>query len=160
MVAEAAWHMEQNGLRDFSVVHGAVGLPPGQSSTTFHLHPTSAASSVLPYQPHQQLPVKGKITNVTVPAISVAREWTRRFGDVCVDLLKVDIEGKEFDFVAYESVFLRRWVRRIVVEWHKWCVSLSQLDALLELIRFVRRGVHGETELVGLAIYENLDEIT
>jgi FkbM family methyltransferase len=150
--------MERNGLRDCVVAYGAVGLRPGQLSTSFHLHPSSAASSVLPYQPRQQLPVKGRITDLTVPAISVASEWTTRFGHAAVDLLKVDIEGKELEFVQYEGAFLHQRVVRIVVEWHKWCVSLSQLDARLDSSRFERRGVFDENELVGLAIYENLDE--
>ncbi len=148
MVSEAAWHMERNGLLDCRVAHGAVGLPPGQSSTTFHLHPSAAASSVLPYEPGKQLPAKGKITTVTVPAISVAAEWKKSFGDAEIDLLKVDIEGKELDLVAYESPFLQQRVRKMVVEWHKWCVSLQQLDAKLTSIGFKRRGVFGETELV------------
>lgn len=156
MVAEAEWHLRRNGLRDCFVVHGAVGLPPGQSFTTFHIHPSSAASSVLEYQPEKQLPVKGKITDVTVPAISVAVEWRRQFGDSAVDLMKVDIEGKELDLAVSEASFLHQHVRRVAIEWHKWCVSLAQLDAQLTSIGFEQCRVFGETELVGLAVYRNV----
>jgi hypothetical protein len=76
-----------------------------------------------------------------------------------VDLLKVDIEGKELDFVMYESSFLRRRVKKIVIEWHKWVVSLARLDEQLASIRFVRKGVYDENELAGLAIYENVDPV-
>jgi FkbM family methyltransferase len=154
MVAEAEWHLRQNGLSRYVLMHGAVGLPPGETSTTFHVHPTGSASSVLPYQPGKQLPVKGKIADVEVPAVSVASEWKRHFGNVAVDLLKVDIEGKELDFVKYEGDFIRQQVNRIVVEWHKWCVSLRELDAQLTSIGFERVAVFEENALAGLARYE------
>jgi FkbM family methyltransferase len=154
MVAEAAWHLRKNGLSRYVLIHGAVGLPPGQALTTFHVHPTSSASSVLPYQPDKQLPVKGRIADVEVPAVSVASEWNRHFGDVAVDLLKVDIEGTELDLMTYESDFIRERVRRIVVEWHKWCVSLEQLDAQLRATGFERLAVLKENDLAGLASYE------
>lgn len=156
MVAEAAWHLKQNGLANCVVVHGAVGVRPGKSWTTFHVHPSSVASSVLPYQPGKQHPVKGRITDVTVPAVSVGSEWNGRFGNMAVDLLKVDIEGKELDFVAYESGFLQKRVTRVVVEWHKWCTSLAQLDDQFTSISFERRGVYGETDTVGVAAYLNV----
>lgn len=159
MVAEAIWHLTRNGLTECTALHGAVGLPPGESMTRFHVHPSSSASSVLPYQPGKQVPVKGRITELTVPAISVAREWSTLFGNTAVDLLKVDIEGKELDFVVFESSFIQARVRKIVIEWHKWLVSLASLDAHLESIQFVRRGVHDENRFAGLAIYENLNGV-
>jgi hypothetical protein len=85
--------------------------------------------------------------------------WHERFGDSPVDLLKIDIEGNELDLVVYESTFLRQRVRRIAVEWHKWCVSLEQLDAHLTSIGFEQCGIYDETDLVGLAVYENRGEV-
>src|SRR5712692_2094473 len=155
MVAEAIWHVKQNRLANCFVVHGAVGLPVGQSSTTFHLHPSASASSVLPYQPGKQLPAKGRIVEVDVPAVSVSTEWSSRFGDSSVDLLKIDIEGKELDFVVNEARFLQQRVKRIVIEWHKWCVSLEQLAAHLDSSGFELRNVCDETDIVGLAVFGN-----
>jgi FkbM family methyltransferase len=153
MVAEATWHLRRNRLFDCSVVHGAVGLPPGIVTTTFHVHPTSSASSVLPYLPIKQNPVKGRIVDVTVPAISVADEWRNRFGDAYVDLIKIDIEGKEHDFAVHEAAFLRQRVRKMIVEYHRWCVSIDQLDSQLIDLGFVKRGSYQETDLAGLALY-------
>lgn len=158
MAAEAAWHMKRNGL-SFPVVHGAAGLPEADSSTTFHLHPSTSASSVLAYQPGKQHPVKGRITEVKVPAVSVASEWTKRFGDATVDLLKVDIEGMELDFAKHESAFLKQRVRALIVEWHKWSVSLPQLDKQLESAGFMRLGVPMESETTGVALYENSGQL-
>jgi FkbM family methyltransferase len=155
MVAEAAWHLRRNGLVNCTVVHGAVGLSPGQESVDFHLHPSSSASSVLPFEPLAQIPVKGVITDVTVPAVSIAKEWQTKFGDSSVDLLKVDIEGKELDLVVYEREFLKQRVRRVIVEWHKWCISLPRLDAELTSIGFECDGIHNEGPLTGVAVYNN-----
>jgi FkbM family methyltransferase len=158
MVLEAIWHMQRNHL-PYSVVHGAVGLPPGQSSTNFYLHPSSSASSVVPYDSERQLPVKGKIIPVTVPAISVAAEWYRLYGDAEVDLLKLDVEGKELDFVQYESMFLQDKVRAMLVEWHEWSVALNQLDKSLDSIGFKRLATYHERNHAGLAAYEKTSSV-
>jgi FkbM family methyltransferase len=155
MVSEAAWHLKRNRLPNCIVVHGAVGLPPDRVSTQFHIHPSSTASSVVSYQPLTQLPVKGRITDVIVPAISVSEQWPKHFGEAIVDLMKIDIEGSELDFISYEGGFLRERVRRIVLEWHKWCVSLSELDAGLASIGFEQRHTYDQSPQVGLAVYQN-----
>jgi FkbM family methyltransferase len=153
MITEATWHIMRNQLVNCTVIHGAVGLPPGQSTTSFNLHPSSSASSVLPFQPNKQIPAKGAIAEVIVPAVSVSREWQARFGDADVDLLKIDIEGKELDLITNERAFIRERVRRIVLEWHKWVVSLAQLDTVLASIGFERCGTHNEGPFSGLAVY-------
>jgi FkbM family methyltransferase len=155
MVAEAAWHLKRNGLVNCTVVHGAAGLSPGQESVSFHLHPSSSASSVLPFQPLTQIPAKGVITEIVVPAVSIAKEWQTRFGDSTVDLLKVDIEGKELDLVVYEREFLRQRVRRVVLEWHKWCIPLPRLDAELTSTGFKCDGTYNEGPMTGIAVYSN-----
>ena len=122
MVSEARWHLAHNSLLDCTVVHGAVGLPLTEAVTTFHLHPSSSASSVLTYKPGKQLPVKGAIVDVTVPAISVGSTWRRMFDDRRVDLLKIDIEGLELELLVHEGVFLQKRVGGVVMGWHKWFV--------------------------------------
>jgi FkbM family methyltransferase len=154
MVIEARWHLLRNGLSNFPVTHGAVGLPPNMSSAAFHLHPSTSASSLLPVNKHEQFPVKGKVADVDVPAVSVEDEWNRSFGNNVVDLMKIDIEGKELDFVRYEGPFLRDRVKRLIVEWHKSAVSLNQLDGQLAELGFERRGVYDEDQFSGLALYQ------
>jgi FkbM family methyltransferase len=154
MVSEAAWHLNRNGLEQWVVRHGAVGLAPGEPQAKFHVYPSSAASSVLPFERGHQLPVKGKAIEISVPAVSVGDEWQKLFGDAPVDLLKVDVEGKELDFFNYEASFIQQRVRRIVLEWHKWTVSLSELDTQLASIGFNRHGVFDEDQLTGLALYD------
>jgi FkbM family methyltransferase len=157
IVPEAEWHLKRNGLERWAVRHGAVGLAPGVPQAKFHVYPSSAASSLLPFEPAHQLPVKGKAIEMSVPAISVGDEWHKLFGDAPVDLLKVDIEGKELDLFNYEATFIQQRVRRIILEWHKWTVSLAELDMQLASMGFNRRGVFDEDQLTGLALYERSD---
>ena len=46
-------------------------------------------------------------------------------------LVKIDIEGNELDFIRHEGAFLRERVRAIVLEWHKWQVTLPEPDSSL-----------------------------
>lgn len=154
MVGEAQWHMKRNGLERHRVVFGAVGLPPGTQTAVFHVLPSVSQSSLLEHNSDIQLPVKGRIADVTVPAVSIGREWRTHFGDTSVDLLKLDIEGNELDFIRYEGEFLREKVRAILLEWHKWHVALADVDAALGGLGFARSGTYAENDLTGVAMYQ------
>jgi FkbM family methyltransferase len=153
IVAEAKWHLKRNRLERQQVVFGAVGLPPDASSAVFHILPSASQSSLLEYEAGKQLPVKGRIKDVTVPAVSVEREWRGRFGEKPVDLMKIDIEGKELDFIRHEGEFLKASVRIVLLEWHKWHTELAALDAALGGIGFTRGGIYHENEMTGIALY-------
>lgn len=155
MVEEAGWHMAVNRLDHYVVVHGAIGLPHEVRKTVFHTHQASSASTLLAHDRTRQLPLKGRVVDVIVPAVTVAGEWETKFGELPVDLMKCDIEGMELEFISSEGPFLSRSVRRIAVEWHKWRVSLAQLEDAMTGIGFERVGLYGETPLVGLAVYDN-----
>jgi FkbM family methyltransferase len=154
MAAEAEWHITRNDLEQHSVVFGAAGLPPDVPVAVFHILPSASQSSLLEHQADKQLPVKGRITDVTVPAVSIGREWRTHFGEAPVDLLKIDIEGNELDFVRYEGAFIRDKVRAVLLEWHKWHVTLADLDAALGGLGFARRGTYAENEMTGIALYQ------
>jgi FkbM family methyltransferase len=152
IVDEARWHIERNGLQHHEVVFGAVGLPAGTREAVFHISPSASQSSLLEHKADVQLPVKGRIIDVTVPAISVAEEWRKRF-DGPIDLVKIDIEGNELDFIQNEGGFLRNRAHAVLLEWHKWQVTLSELDAALGALGFARVSVSGETPTTGVALY-------
>jgi len=153
IVAEAAWHLKKNRLERQQVVFGAVGLPPGSPSAVFHILPSASQSSLLAYEAGKQLPVKGRIKDVTVPAVSVKGEWQSRFGEGPVDLMKIDIEGNELDFIRYEGEFIKASVRTILLEWHKWHTEITELDTVLAGIGFTRGGTYHENEMTGVALY-------
>lgn len=69
--------------------------------------------------------------------------------------MKVDIEGMVLDQVVNEGDFLQQQVRRMIVEWHKWRVSLGNWTPTCHRFGFESRKTLDETELVGLESYEN-----
>jgi len=152
IVEEAKWHLTRNALQHHHVVCGAVGLAPGTDDAVFHVNPSASQSSLLEHD-DRQLPVKGHIQDVTVAAVSVAREWLAHFGEAPVDLMKIDIEGSELDIIRYEGEFIRERVRAILLEWHKWHVTLPEIDVALVALGFQRLGVYTEDELTGVALY-------
>lgn len=156
LVEEARWHVARNHLQHHQVVFGAVGLPAGTETVVFHVNPSASQSSLLAYEPGKQLPVKGRIVDITVPALSVADEWGKDFGGP-VDLLKLDIEGNELDFVRHEGEFLRDQVRAILLEFHKWHATLAEVDATLGERGFARSRLTGETDITGVALYRRAD---
>jgi FkbM family methyltransferase len=158
LVSEAKWHIHQNGLSSCEVVHGIVGFPTYRRSANFYLQLSAAASSAVPFQQRQQLPAKGQIKTIVVPVISVAREWSGRFSDALVDVLKVDIEGKELDFVNVERSFLRTRVRRVIVEWHKWVVDLSDLLVAFREAGFSYTQTCAEGPVTGVAVFDNISK--
>ena len=152
LVEEARWHVERNHLSNHVVVFGAAGLPPGTTTAVFHVSPSASQSSLLAYDADKQLPVKGRIVDLVVPAVSVAHEWQKAFGGP-VDLLKLDIEGNELDFVLNEGEFLRDQVGAVLLEYHKWHVTLAEVDAALGRLGFARTRLTGETAITGVALY-------
>ncbi|HYL08132.1 MAG TPA: FkbM family methyltransferase [Candidatus Udaeobacter sp.] len=155
MVDEALWHLRANRLKNQDVVYGAVGLPLGTPNAVFHIHPSSAASTLLDYEREKggQPPAKGTVRTVTVPAVSISEEWRKRFGDRQVDMVKMNIEGSELDVIRYEHEFFAAQVRSVILQWHKWHVRLEELDAALRTSGFVHRQTYGETAWYGTALY-------
>lgn len=156
LVDDARWHMDRNHLANHRVVFGAVGLPAGTQTAVFHVNPSASQSSLLAYETGKQLPVKGRIVDITVPAVSTAEEWRKACGGH-VDLLKLDIEGNELDFVRNEGEFLRNQVRAVLLEFHKWHTTLAEVDAALSKLGFARSRLTDETDLTGVALYHRTD---
>ena len=71
-----------------------------------------------------------------MPCVEVEENWYKYFGDTPCDLLKVDIEGSEMDFLRNETGFLGR-VRTIFIEWHKRQVSFEDLEEFLSSQNFL-----------------------
>lgn len=155
MVAEAEWHLRENGLRHQHVVYGAVGLPVGTSAATFHIHPSSAASTLLDYDPGNQ-PPKGRIRSVSVPAVSIAHEWRSRFGDRVVDLVKMNIEGSELEVVRNEHQFFATQVRSAIIQWHKWHIDRADLDSALREAGLVHCQKYSETQWYATLVYSRV----
>jgi FkbM family methyltransferase len=153
MAHESKWHVEENGLAtSISVRHGVVGYPPGETHATFYVNPSNVASSAQPVL-NPNVPAKGESKPVKVPAVNLLTEWKKIAGDKRIDLMKVDIEGFECDFIKNASDALAL-VDRIVIEWHKWVTTRDEVDKLLAERGFDLRTVISEDPHCGVAIYD------
>lgn len=137
MVNESRWHMAANGI-DAECLWGAVGVAAGSAdgTTRFHVNPANTSSSLTPFGADHPFPVKGRVQTISVPAVNVADAWRQRYGDRPVDVLKVDVEGAEFDFFRLEGRFVAASVGAVICEWHAWHGSLDDLTALVEPLGF------------------------
>ena len=70
---------------------------------------------------------------------------------VC-DLLKIDIEGSEMNFLQAEASFLTR-VQSVLIEWHKWRVSLKDVTDFLARNGLVYVKTLEENENMGTAFF-------
>jgi FkbM family methyltransferase len=152
MVRESRWHLEDNRLRGMKVVHGVVGHPPGVSEATFFVNASNFVSSALPVS-NAKVPSKGASVPVEVPAVDVAKEWKKLAGNARIDLMKIDIEGFECDFIKNTPAALAL-TDRVVLEWHKWVTGRDAIDELLGAQGFALHRVIGEDDDCGLAIYD------
>jgi hypothetical protein len=79
--------------------------------------------------------------------------WLKLVGEEPCDLLKLDIEGSELDFIRNETAFLQR-TKTIFIEWHKWRgVTLDEVKNLLGRQGFLLKRVLQEEEAAGTAVF-------
>lgn len=150
-VAEAGWHAQANNLTDVFGVHGILGESSPSGKVDFFLYESNICStSQLP--DIERMGLKGAWTKIAVPCVNLEAEWRRRFDDARCNVLKVDIEGSELNFLRAEESFLRR-VDSILVEWHKWRVSLRELQDFLQPQGFQLVKIIEESEQMGTAYF-------
>jgi len=152
MATESRWHVEENKLDTMKVCHGVVGYPPGVTEATFFVNPSNVASSAQPVL-NPDVPAKGESIPVKVPAVDVLAEWKKLAGNKRIDLMKVDIEGFECDFIKNTTAALAL-TDRVVIEWHKWVNARDKVDELLAAQGFSLRKVISEDPHCGVAIYD------
>lgn len=154
VIDDARWHVDANGWRDIHVLQGFVGnsLPNGKAE--FFVNASTVFSTAVP---PDQVEGNNSWKRVTVPSICVEQNWEEKFGDIPCDLLKLDIEGSELDFLRVEFTFLKR-VRAIILEWHKWRVSLPEIEKFLMPHGFVLKKILSEEAGLGTAIFERSAE--
>jgi FkbM family methyltransferase len=149
-VADARWQVQANHLRDVRVLHGLAGTRTESGEAAFFLHATNVNSTAVPTDASLREAFTWK--KVSVPCISIEDNWQKFFGAESCDLLKVDIEGSELDFFRNETVFLRR-VQTIIVEWHKWKVTLAEVEQALVAQDFLLKSVLMEDARCGTAVF-------
>lgn len=156
VIPHARWHLDANALTNCDVIHGVVGVGEEATETSFFINPASTQSALKAFGDKHPFPIKGRVQEARVPVFSVKREWEKRHGATTpVDLLKIDIEGAELDFLRSEIDFIKKSVRIIVCEWHNWHVSLQQVEEFMIPHGFALVSVTEQDENGGVVIMEN-----
>ncbi len=146
------FHIEANKLENVHFRQGAVG-PRGAEcrSVDFFINPSHIASS-LSGRFNPLVPVGGKSQRIRVPLLDLPEEWNLIFPGDRVDLLKIDIEGAEMDFLQSHASFLER-VDAIVMEWHNWTTSFSEVRALLERSGILLQELYKDDQHAGAGLF-------
>lgn len=156
MVEEARWHLRRNNIDGCEPMLGAAGCGADREEVTFYVNPSNTQSSAQAFGADHPYPVKGSVKQVTVPAFVLSREWPKRFGAAQIDLLKIDIEGTELEFLKQEITFIQQRVKRIVCEWHQWHVTFEEIDAFLQSSGFKLVAITEQNAMGGVAVHERV----
>jgi hypothetical protein len=139
-------------MSEVSGIHGILGETSPTGAVDFYLYESNICStSQLP--DIEKMGLLGKWTKIAVPVVSLETEWRKRFGDTRCHLLKVDIEGSEMNFLKAEESFLKQ-VDAVLVEWHKWRVTLEDVRAFLEPRGFGFVKTVEENDQMGTSYFE------
>ena len=155
VINSARWHLEKNNLTRCEIIHGVVGVSDNSNTIIFNINPSNTQSSIKKFAANHPFPLKGKVKEEWVPSLTLSKEWKSRFGETPIDLLKIDIEGAELEFLKKEIDFIISKVRRIVCEWHEWHVTLSEIKGYLESKNFVMGLILEKDEKGGVVIFDN-----
>ncbi len=150
VLEEAEAHLKANNLPGIEVILGLAGFSETQKEADFLLNPQSHIASTATGKLNPDVPTAGRSVRVSLPCINVEQRWLARFGDVPIDLLKVDIEGMELELFRNSNGLLRRSTR-LLFEWHKWQVTLSDCRTATTAAGFGEPTVVWEDRQHGLA---------
>jgi FkbM family methyltransferase len=149
-IEDAQWHVTNNNLCHVHVLHGLVGTREKEGQASFFVHTSNVCSTAAP--PDVSLGEANTWTQVQVPWIGIEENRRKQFSNEACDLLKIDIEGSEMDFFRNETGFLKR-VQTILIEWHKWRVSLGEIEEFLSQEGFSLKSILHEDAGLGTAIF-------
>ncbi len=137
VVTEARGNLKLNGLdQQVQACHGLAGAAR-TGSQEFTLTPNSMSSTA----DRDLLGTTIGTRRIQVPRIDIARTWADRMGEETrIDLLKMDIEGCELEFIEANEDLLSR-CDRVILEFHKPKVTLTMTDQALSRLGFACLGV-------------------
>jgi len=153
-VEEARWHAQANAMPEVFAIHGIAGEGKQGDFAEFYLYESNICStSHVPDT--QKMELKGKWEKIRVPGVSIEEHWREHFGEMRCHVLKIDIEGSELNFLTAESSFLQL-CDSVLVEWHKWKVSLKELNGFLTKHGFDYVKTVEENEQMGTAFFRRI----
>ncbi|MCK4338960.1 MAG: FkbM family methyltransferase [Candidatus Cloacimonetes bacterium] len=154
MINETNWIIKKNGLKEVYTIHGLVGSQDSNDSEEFYINPSNLASSKYPIYEPGVPEVKGWKKTI-VPKINLEAQWKKHFGNMPCDLLKIDIEGSEKDFLVPINPFVQR-VEAILIEWHTWIISFKQVKDILYEYGFVLENILEDRGVRGVAFFTRM----
>jgi FkbM family methyltransferase len=154
VVDEAKEHLRLNGFHDVDAVLGLAGFADAKKEAEFLVNPFHIASTATG-KLRPDVPVLENSVKIIVPCLNVEQMWIDRFGDVPIDLLKVDIEGMELELFRNAPGLLAR-SSRVLFEWHKWQVSFSDCCEILADAGFEEPEIVAEDSHHGVAFCHRL----
>jgi len=152
VLEEAEWHKQANNLSKCDLICAIVG-PDDISSAEFYVSDFNISSSAIPFDEKHPFPIEAS-KRIEVPVIHLDQLIKKKFKDKRVDVIKIDIEGSELDLLSHDLGYLKQ-VDWIILEWHKWVVTLDATSQKLEKYNFKVVEVLKEDTICGLALYEN-----
>jgi FkbM family methyltransferase len=145
------FHLSKNELSDVHLIKGLVLNGASGTEADFFVNPSHIASSVTGiFNP--LVAVGGEVRKIRVPVVDIAREWHNLFGSQRIEILKVDIEGAEVEFLKSHTSFLEL-VDAILIEWHVWITTLDEVSGVLKSASFSLEKVCHQDEHVGTAFF-------
>jgi FkbM family methyltransferase len=150
-VKEAEWHVRANRWTGVYTLNGIVGEHSPSGFVDFYLYESNICSNSSLEQ-MQQLGLKGQWTKIQVPCLTLSTEWKKRFGSDRCNLLKIDVEGSEMNFLQSDADFLKQ-VDSILIEWHKWRVALPDVQSFLQARGFKLGKILDESDQMGTAFF-------
>jgi FkbM family methyltransferase len=147
VIEEAKWHINANRLKDMKVVHGIVG----SDSHDFFIFEADTCSTA--QLGPAQAPDMKRFHRIEAPLIDFKSEWTKHLGSSRCDVLKVDIEGSEMEFLRGNASFLPL-VDNVFIEWHKYRVPFEEMDRFLKQYGLTFVKIIEDIGLNGTAFYK------
>lgn len=145
LLEETSWHLEINKIQA-KVFHCCVGTREFPT-TSFYKNSNISTVSTAFWDNNWPQWFKKRMVRIIVPSETLTKLWSEYyFGSKC-DLVKIDIEGSEFNLLEDEKSFFSG-VKYLFVEWHKYAGNLDKLISLcddvgLKFIKIIEEGNAG-----------------
>lgn len=148
VLKEARWHRDENELHGIEIIEGIVG---SKSNEFYVFEADTCSASRLGEQQAADLK---RFTKTQCRVIDFESESRSVWTNTRCDVLKVDIEGAELDFLRSCPTFLRL-VDNAFIEWHEqYEVSLQDVNTLMESAGLMYVKTISKTGTNGTAFYK------
>lgn len=151
VLEETKWHLQINNLTKCRTTYAIVG--PADASAVFYISDFNISSSAIPFDETYPFPIRA-MKKIETPVVSLEQLIRTNFGAKRVNILKIDIEGSEVDLLKQDLTCLSQ-VDWIILEWHKWLISVEDVSGQLSRYDFALIRILKEDTICGLALYKN-----